>query len=81
MILVVMSPAASPPWFYRTENTASAKPSALLLLPRYLSHIPRKPIIALLTYCISTIVNPINTLTSNVRGAFKNAARAMIIAC
>lgn len=33
MILVVVSPAASPPWFYRTENNASAKPSALLLLP------------------------------------------------
>lgn len=33
MILVVVSPAASPPWFSKTENTALRKPSALLLLP------------------------------------------------
>lgn len=33
MVLVVVSPAASPPWLPRTENTASTQPSAPLLLP------------------------------------------------
>lgn len=80
MILVAVSPDASPPWFYMTANDVLIKASPLPLLPWYLSHVASKPVIALLQRLdIYNSYSHYRLLMGNVRGDFKTTARDVTI--